>query len=207
MNSSPSPSPSGPAHPAPCRRRRFRWGYALATLAGLFLLLVLALALSLLPGGETRAIRQAVLSATPGEWDRQFELGIGRFPVLLAKAALAFAPLEPEVRAGIRSFKGADVAVFHRRSDSRGTSDAGQADLLTQVDTLMIDRGWERVVGVRDGTDTVGIFLPRDLGSLRRTRVCLFVLDGSDLVIVSARLNLEPLVGLVSEHTALLAAR
>jgi hypothetical protein len=148
----------------------------LATLFLCFLAFVAALVLSFRMGGEARALRQEVFAAAPGEWEREFEIGVGALPSLLSRAALHFVKLEPEVRAGVSAFRSADIGIYHRRTAG---SRASRNDALDRVDTLMARRGWEPLVSVRDGDEAVRVFLPRDLGSLRRTRVGVFVMERS----------------------------
>lgn len=202
----PFPAPASAAAPtlsttAP-RRFRFRARHVVLGLAGVFLVLVLAFVLSFRIGGETRALRQAALSAAPGRWDRQFEIGIGRLPVLLAKAGLGFLPLEPEVRAALASFESADVSIYERHSEAAAVApgDGPAPDLLASVSAAMARQGWEPVVRVRDGQDTIGVFVPTDAGRSTRLRACVLVLDRNDLVIVSARANPEPLIQLALQR-------
>ncbi len=197
------------AAPAVVRRRGFPWNLLLAVVATpfvLFAVFVAALILSFRMGGEARALRHEVFAASPGEWERQFEFGVGALPSLLARAGLHFVDLEPEARVAIDGFRSADVGVYHRRVAATGNS---QTEALTRVDTLMARRGWEPLVSVQDGDQAVRVFLPESLSSLSRLRACVFVMDGDQLVIVSARVDAEPLADLaekmMSEKMSLLA--
>ncbi|MFO1513363.1 MAG: hypothetical protein U1F83_10695, partial [Verrucomicrobiota bacterium] len=55
-------------------------------------------------------------------------------------------------------------------------------------------RGWERVVGVLDGEDLVGVYVPGKAISAEQLRCCIVVFDGRQMVLVSARANVEPLL-------------
>lgn len=193
-----SPRPASPPIPSTAPRRfRLRARHVVLTLAGMFALLVVALVLSFRLGSETRTLRQVALASVPGTWDRQFELGVGRLPVLIAKAGLGFVPLEPEARAALAAFESADVSIYQRRHGTP-TSDLSTSspDVLAAVSQAMANHGWEPLVRVRDGHDTVGIFVPVDTGRATSLRACILVLDGDDLVMVSARANPGPLVEL-----------
>lgn len=174
-------------------RRRFRWRYLFLAVAVLGLTFIVTLILSFRMGGEARVVRRAVFAAAPGEWDRRIEMGVGRLPVFLAKTALGYVELDPVVRAGIESFRWADVGVYKRRSG------AGQADegiLLARVQQAMHGRGWTPFVTVRQRDEAVAIFLPEKPGDPDRLGVCVLVLGEDDMVLVSGQANLEPLIQL-----------
>jgi hypothetical protein len=75
-----------------------------------------------------------------------------------------------------------------------GKPSPNRAVMLAAADSAMAARGWERVVGVMDGHDLVAIYLPGKSISPRRVKCCVMVFDGKELVLVSARGNLEPLL-------------
>lgn len=183
-------------------RRGSPWRWILITLGGLTTLAAvffISLLLSFRMGGEARALRQAVLAATPGEWSPRFELGVGRLPTWLARAGFHLAEgklnLPPEARFGIDAFRSADVGVYRRHDAATPLSSAAT---LAKVDASMAAQDWEAIVSVQDDQQNVRIFVPKNLTDLRYTQACVFVMQRDELVIVSARLNLEPLVELAS---------
>jgi len=64
----------------------------------------------------------------------------------------------------------------------------------------MSRRGWERVVGVAQGRQFVAVYLPRSLRTVNRMACCVAVLNEQDLVVASARGNLEPLLALATQR-------
>jgi hypothetical protein len=183
-------------------RRRSPWRWILITLGGLTTLAAvffITLLLSFRMGGEARALRQAVLAATPGEWAPRFEFGVGRLPAWLARAGFHLAEgklnLPPEARFGIDAFRSADIGVYRRHHAS---SQDSSSTILAKVDSSMAAQDWESIVSVQDAQHNVRIFVPKNLSDLRATQACVFVMENDELVIVSARLNLEPLVELAS---------
>lgn len=164
------------------------------------LTLVLALVLSLRMGGEARTLRRAVFAATPDAWEPQLEIGVGRLPAWIARTGVKLADphldLPTEALAGIASFRSADVGIYHRNASA---PTASKTETLAHVDAAMTARDWEPVVSVHDGQETVLVFLPKDLHSLRDARACVFVMQKDQLVIVSARLDLDPLIGLIQQ--------
>jgi len=183
-------------------RRGFRWRWLFLTLGGLASLAVIflvALLLSFRMGGEARAVRHAVFAATPGEWSPQFELGVGRLPAWLARAGFHLVEgkldLPPEAGFGVDAFRSADVGVYQRRHSGAPSS---HAITLAKVDDAMSGRDWESIVSVQEGRQSVRVFVPKTMTDLRDTQACVFVMERDELIIVSARLNLEPLLELAS---------
>jgi hypothetical protein len=66
----------------------------------------------------------------------------------------------------------------------------------------MTSRGWDRVVGVVEANQCVAIFVPQKKFSAQNTACRVLVLSERDLVIVSARGDLTPLLDLASKHVA-----
>ncbi|MFI5336986.1 MAG: hypothetical protein ACHQ5A_09390, partial [Opitutales bacterium] len=61
-------------------------------------------------------------------------------------------------------------------------------------------RGWTRMVGVADNEDTVLIYVPADGDIAEQIDICLAVVSGRDLVVVSTRLNSDGLAELIAQH-------
>ncbi len=60
-------------------------------------------------------------------------------------------------------------------------------------------RGWTRLIGVIDGKQNVLIYTS-DRGSGDRIDLCLAVVDGKELVVVSTRVDADALAKLVAKH-------
>ncbi len=191
-----SPTTASCPHLRP--RRRFRWRHVFLAGGVAGVMFVIALGLSFRMGGEARVLRRAAFAAAPDQWERQFEFGIGRLPLFLARAGLAFAPLEPEARTALSALNHADVGIYHRRP---GAPAIDSAAVFRSVQHAMETAGWEPLVLVREASDLVGVFIPKVSRSANRLDTCLLVLDGDDLVLVSARANLDPLVTLALDAT------
>lgn len=156
-----------------------------------------ALILSFLPGREIRVLNRAVMAAAPGDWDRQWIVGVGRLPSGLAKAALAWVEMPPEARAAVQAFESADVAIYRRQGSSKGMA---SAEPLTAAAIQLARQGWEPLVRVQDGGQQV-LFFTRPPGFHEtRLRVCGLVIDDDQLVLVSATADLEPLMDLAATH-------
>jgi len=160
----------------------------------------MAVALALLSVGLTGcfrvssdvgALRDSVMKSAAAEWDQQIEFGVGAITLNLARAGLAFVSLDPEARAALDAVRGAEVGIYKLR-DGHGRLKHGA--LLSAADKAMAGRGWDRVVGVANRHELVAIYVPRDVRSARKVKVCLLTLNHEELVVASARSNLEPLM-------------
>ena len=126
-------------------------------------------------------------------WDEKVELSVGAITLHVVRAGLSFAPLDPEIRAALQAARGAEVGIYQLRSP---LSEINRSALLSAADTAMERRGWEKLVGVRQGHELVAIYVPKVQPTPTQTRACAAVLHDNQLVLVSARTDLEPLLEL-----------
>ena len=176
-------------------RRRTRWLPIVAVVLVLVLLpptlVVVGVYRCLSLSADASSLRRGVMKASGAAWDKQIELGVG--PLLLSgvRAGLAFVELPDEARAALRAVRGAEVGVYRRHEPGLRLSPAA---MLSAADAAMTARGWDRVVGVTDPRELVAIYVPKAIRSARDVRTCLVVVDEREMVVVSARGNLEPLL-------------
>jgi len=171
--------------------------------------LQIAVTLILLPFGlsgcfrvssDVRALRDSVMKAAPvAHWEEQIEIGVGPITLNLARTGLAFVELEPEARTALKAVRGAEVGVYKRRGGGEERQLKPGA-ILRAADKAMTDRGWDRIVGVLNGRELVAIYAPREIRSPRNVKVCLVTVNERELVVASARSNLEPLMELACNH-------
>ncbi|HKS38854.1 MAG TPA: hypothetical protein VJW76_16790 [Verrucomicrobiae bacterium] len=144
--------------------------------------------------GDAGALRDSLMESSAGDWERKIEVNVGAFALNLARAAIAFVDLDPEVRDALRAVRGAEAGVYERRGGVKGRVD--RAAMLQAADKAMAARGWDRLVGVVDGDQLVAVYLPAEIRSPRDVKVCIGVLDEEHLVVAGGRSNVEPLVEL-----------
>ena len=171
--------------------RRF-WLWALLA-APLLLLIVLAVMVAncfRLPP-EIRALRNELILSGGVGWQQKIALNADTLPLGVVRAGLSWVRLDPGARAAVQSIRSASVGVYQLAS---GTPLPDRAAMLAAADSAMNARGWERVVGVVNGHDVVAVYLPGENISIRRMKCCVMVFDGKEMVLVSARGNLEPLL-------------
>jgi len=147
-------------------------------------------------GGEMRELRDAVLASLDGDvdYDKEIELSLGPVSLGLARTAVRFAhDLPDEARMGLQAVRRAEVGVYTLRGNP-----SNRWAVVTSASEALERRGWERAVTVLDGSDTVLVFVPRDLESRKQIDVCVVVLDDADFVVAKARLAPEPLGSLIA---------
>ena len=141
---------------------------------------------------DTRALRNELTRASGAEWRKQIGLNIGDTTLGLARGASLFIDLDRDAQTALRAVRGAEVGLYELASTSKSPD---RAAMLNAADKAMSRRGWERVVGVLDGDQMVGVFLPAKITS-DRMKCCVAVLDGRRLIVVSAEGDLQPLMEL-----------
>lgn len=150
---------------------------------------------------ETRALRNAVLDNSPGtKWEEQIEFGLGALTFGVAKLGVGvagkFADLPEEARLVLQSAQAGDVSV-HQLVKGSPASDISA--ILQKADLALEKKGWSRIVGVQDKDNLVAIYVPDNMTSVRKARVCVLVMDGRDLVCAQAKADLRPLFTLAMD--------
>jgi hypothetical protein len=140
---------------------------------------------------DTKALRNSLIKSSGVEWRQQIALNAGGLTLSAVRAGLSFVNLDAGARAALQAVRGTEVGIYQLPS---GAKPPDRAAMLAAADAIMTARGWDRVVGVMDGGDLVAMYLPDKTASTRRMKCCLMVFDGQEMVVVSARANLEPLL-------------
>jgi hypothetical protein len=148
-------------------------------------------------GRDAAALRDGLLKTASREFTPVVEANLGPVTFWAVRTGLGFAPLEPEARMALRAVRAAEVSYSQRRHPG-GKLD--QATMLADADKAMTARGWERIVGVREGDDLVAVYVPKNLRSPHDVRFCVAVVGAEELVVAAGRSNLEPLMDLASRH-------
>jgi hypothetical protein len=148
-------------------------------------------------GSEATILRKILMSSVPGTWDKKIAIRVGGITTALVRGGSRFFKLPPEPRAALDSLHGAEVGVYNLREEP-GYVERGP--ILTRADKAMAARGWDRIVGVVEENNLVAVYMPHKKVSARNLRCCVVVFSGRDLVVVSARGNVEPLLALAEKH-------
>jgi hypothetical protein len=186
------------SNPVPIVPRRKKWGVVKVGFLVALALFCSWTVYGMVFNGDIKSARRAAVQSVPGEWDKRFDMGIG--PVILgfARTVVSFIDaVPPEARVALRSVKGAGVSIYHLRDGAeRPTREA----VLVNADRALARRGWERLVGVTSGQDVVAIYTPANMKSVEDAAVCVLVNNGRELVVVSARANLDEIMLLAMDR-------
>jgi len=177
---------------------RFHAGYVVAAAVPLFFLLgVVGVTGYFRLGSETTALRESLMDSVAGQWTKTIAVHVGWFTTSLVRAGSRLVKLDPEPRAALEAVRAAEVGVYKLRE---GPVPEDHGAILGRADKAMARRGWVRVVGVSHDRELVAVYMPRKGMSLRNMKCCLMVFNGRELVVASARGNLEPLWAIAGTH-------
>lgn len=149
-------------------------------------------------GSDAQALRDGALSSLRAGCDQQFELGVGFVTLGAARMALQAADLDPEVRLVLDAVRGLEVGIYRCAAKDPALR---SATLMQNADAAMQPRGWERMITVLQKRELVLVYVPTNMSSSKDVKVCLLTHKEGDLVLVSARSNLEPLLSLAARQT------
>jgi len=182
--------PSAPPEIRPRAESRWLWCMVAVVLL-LPVLLAAGVASYFLPSADTKALRQGLLKSSGVEWQRRIALNVGGITLGAVRAGLSFANLDAEARAALQGVRSVEFAIYQLPSDAQLPN---RAAMLAAADAAMTARGWDRVVGVMDSSNLVTVYMHDKTASARRLKCVVMVFDGRQMVVASARANLEPLL-------------
>ena len=140
---------------------------------------------------DTRALRNGLLKASGVEWRQQIGLNIGSGTLGVVRAGLSFVPLDAEAQAAVQTVRGLEVGIYEL---AIGAKPPDGAAMLSAADTVLKERGWERLVGILDGEELVGVYVPGKDISVRQVKCCVLVFDGRQMILASAKADIQPLL-------------
>jgi hypothetical protein len=195
-------SSTTPLAPAPPAARHAWLGLVVIGVVSLFVMLPLVLIAGCFRAGpETRVMRNALRDAAfaHGVWEKRIEVRGGPLMFAAVRAiSSCFDEFPAEARDALRVVQDADVGLYELSHDESTT---GGASCVFAATRAMNDRSWDCIVSVTDRAQTVAIFVPRDFAASDDTLpACVLVVEGRNLVVVSARLAVEPLMALAQSQ-------
>lgn len=191
-----------PAAPTPVRseRRLARW------ILGALILLLTPMALVGVGvasffglNRDAALLKREVMAASDSDWNTTVQVNAGWCTLTAARTVLRFvdAPEIDDARLALSAVRRASVGVYQRIGRAR---DWSRDQLISRTDDRMARRGWNRLVGVLGDAETVLVYASDDSDSGDRIDLCLAVIDGEELVIVSTRVDAGTLVELAGKH-------
>jgi hypothetical protein len=188
--------------PQPLAPRRRVWRWVLLG-AGIcltpFVLLAIAAISFLTLNSDAAVLRKQVMAAADADWHTRVQLSVGGITLGVLRQGLHFVHARDieEARLALGAVRHASVGVYERTS---GPADRSRPQLFADTDQAMERRGWTRLVGVADNKDTVLIYVPQDLDTDGPVEMCLAVVNGRELVVVSTSVDAAMLGELVKQH-------
>ena len=192
-------NPATNSSPATPRRSYVRWiVVGLVILMAPMLILGVAAWSMLTLNRDAALLRREVMSATDSDWHTKVQMDLGAVTLGTVRTALRFVHHKDiaDARLALAAVRSASVGVYER-DNAEGKISAEK--LFTDTDRLMRARGWTRLVGVADHNQNVLIYTS-DRGSDDRMDLCVAVVDGRELVVVSTRVDAGVLLQLVEKH-------
>lgn len=189
------PTPSAPAAP----RRRHVWLWVLGLCLAPFVLLGLAVASYVTLDRDAAALRRNVMSATHADWNTKVQVSVGRATLGAVSTGLRLVDHAEiaDARLALEAVRHASVGVYELAS--RDVEISREA-LFRDTDRAMAKRGWSRLVGVADKKEAVLVYVPDDIDEGAPIEVCVAVVDGSEMVVVSTGIDGDSLSELVGRH-------
>jgi hypothetical protein len=168
------------------------WMLKTAALLTFFLLLISSIGCFRMKG-EAEVLLESLQQSTSLEWDRQIEIRAGVLTLMLARTGLQFVDLDPQARAALKAVRNVQAGVY-KTNNTLGSADLSR--MMLAADQAMARRGWESIIVVIDQDSLLAVYAPGKWNSSREMNVCLFTFNGRELVIASARSDLQPLLDL-----------
>jgi hypothetical protein len=134
-------------------------------------------------------------------WDKRISVKLGWFNCMAGRFGLSFVDMEPEAATALRALRGCEVAIY--QSPDEHTAD--RAAMLASADSVMNQSGWERIVGVIDDDNLVGVYVQADAINLETVDCFVLVMEGQKLVLASVRIDVGPLAELTRAQLRLKA--
>lgn len=185
-----------PASATPKRRRIWPWMIG-ALLTPVFLFGLAAFSFLTL-NREAATLRGKVMTATNAEWDTRVQLSIGRLTFGALRTLLSVVPrVDEDARLALRSVRHASVGVYELAGRSVNWS---RETLFAETAKAMNRQGWTRLVGVADLDDKVMVYVANDADLDAPLDICVAVVNGRSLIVVSASVDGEATARLARRH-------
>jgi hypothetical protein len=140
------------------------------------------------PGPEIRSLQTCLAKAAMEDCEKRVALSVGSWTLGIGALIARLADAPEEVRVALNTFRAADVAVYTLGSPARRDN---LNVLLKEADARMSIRGWARTVLVREENNLVAIYTLGKSSDPGKIRVCALIVDERNLVMASARVNLD----------------
>jgi hypothetical protein len=192
-------TPPESANPMAAPRRRRLWPWIIGLCLAPFVVLGVAAYSYLTLDRNAAVLRQQMMASSPSAWHTKVQLSTGRLTlgVIRQGLRLVYAPKMAEARLALAAVRRASVGVYETAEPVKEIASTG---LVERTDAAMQRRGWTRLVTVFDHDDKILVYVPQDDGSAETIELCVAVLDGRELVVVSTTVRAGELAALIAQH-------
>lgn len=148
---------------------------------------------------DAQVLRREVMAATDADWHTKVQVSAGWLTLGAVRTALRFIQHEnmDEARIALGAVRKVSVGVYERSGRGEKWS---RKELLAKTDERMRQRGWSRLVGVTEKGQAVLVYTSDRVDDGDRLDLCIAVVDGREMVIVSAKVEADSLVRLAERH-------
>lgn len=183
----------------PAAPRRRIWPWVLGICLTPFVLLGLAVASYITLDRDASALRRTVMSATHADWTTKVQFSVGRGTLGAVRTGLWLVDNDKvaDARLALAAVKHASVGVYELTSHQL---DLSRDELFRDTDRAMAKRGWSRLVGVAERNETVMVYVSDDVDEDEPLEVCVAVVNGKDMVVVSTSVDADSLNQLIARH-------
>jgi hypothetical protein len=182
------------------RRRYGRWVLlGLVVIVTPIVIVTIGVASMLTLSRDAAVLRREVMAATDADWHTKVQMSVGGITLGAVRTGLRFVQAEhmDEARLALAAVRSASVGVYECRG---AVGDLSLEQLFARTDKKMKARGWSRLVGVAEDNKSVLIYTSDDNGSGSRLDLCLAVVEGDKLIVVSTNVETEALMELAVKH-------
>lgn len=148
---------------------------------------------------DAALLRREVMAATDDNWSTKVQMSVGRVTLGVVRTGLSFVRADhmDEARSALAAVRHASVGVYE--CDNRN-GEYSREQLFSRTDRKMSERGWTRLVGVSERNEAVLVYASGPAASADRMDLCVAVVDGGTLVVVSTNVDAESLAELVEKY-------
>lgn len=148
---------------------------------------------------DAALLKREVMAASDSKWNTKVQVSAGWCTLTTVRTIMSFVEHDhrEEARLALSAVRRASVGVYERIGRA---GEISTERLLSEIDNKMRSRGWSRLVGVVEREETVLVYTSDELDSGDQMELCVAVLDGADLVVVSTKVDAGQLVKLAEKH-------
>jgi hypothetical protein len=184
----------------PPRRRIGRWiAFGLVLLLTPLLVLGVGVISMLHLDRDAAVLRREVMAASDAKWHTKVQMSMGWVTLGAVRTGMRFIEHEniEDARLALAAVRRASVGVYECTS---GGDDLSLPQLFARTDKVMRQRGWTRLVGVGQDDETVLVYTSDDIGSGSQIDLCVAVVNGREMVVVSTKVDADRLTELATRH-------